>query len=107
MSQMFAPMIMLLAAYEALHTNFAMPLPIPKPSSANGIPDPHYMTFDEEVKQPFTDEHQSSLQNRRRNNNAMVYGDASLGERETRTSSETETNKVTVTVMSQCYVVKL
>jgi hypothetical protein len=95
MSQMFAPMIMPLAAYKELHKNFAMPLPIPKSASANGIPDPHYMTFDEAVKQPFRDEHQPSLQNRRRNNSTVVDGDVSLGERETRTSSEAETNKVT------------
>jgi hypothetical protein len=72
-----------------------MPLPIPKPTSVAGIPDPHYMTFDEAVKHPFTDEHQPSLQNRMRKNNTAVDGDVSLGERETRTSSEAETNKVT------------
>jgi hypothetical protein len=52
------------------------------------------MTFDVAVKQPFTNEHQHSLQNRRRNNITVVDGDVSLGEREIRTSSEAETNKV-------------
>ena len=88
-------MIMPLATYEVLHNNSAMPLPIPKPASANGIPDPHYMTFDEAVKQPFTYEHQTSLQTSRIKNSIVVYGDVSLGERETKTSSKAETNKVT------------
>jgi hypothetical protein len=94
-SQMFGPMIMPLAAYEELHNNFSMPLPIPKPASVAIVSDPHYMTFDEAVKHPFTDVHKPSLQNRRRNNNTVVGGNVSLGEREIRTSSEAETNKVT------------
>jgi hypothetical protein len=72
-----------------------MPLPIPKPSSANGILDPHYMTFDEAVKHPFRHEHQPSRLTRRRNNNTAADGDVSLGAREIETSSEAETNKVT------------
>jgi hypothetical protein len=72
-----------------------MSLPIPKLASAARIPDPHYMSFDEAVKHPFTNEHQPSLKNRRRNNNTVVDGGVSLGEREIKTSSEAETNKVT------------
>jgi hypothetical protein len=95
MSQMCAPTIIPLAAYDELHNNFAMPLPIPKPASVARMPGPHYMSFDEAVKRSFTYEHRPSLQNRRRNNNTVVDGGVSLGEREIKASSEAETNKVT------------
>jgi hypothetical protein len=73
-----------------------MPLPIPKLESDAGIHDLRYITCEEVVRHPLTDEHQSSLQNRRRNhNNTVVDGGVSLGEREIRSSSEAETHKVT------------
>jgi len=49
----------------------------------------HYMTFEEAARHPLTEEHQPSLQNRRRNNNKTVAdGGVSLGEREIISSSE-------------------
>ena len=58
---MFSPMIMPLQAYEELQKKYAMPLPIPKPVSIEGGFDPHFMSFEEAVTYPFTDEHQPSL----------------------------------------------
>ena len=76
-------MIMPIDAYEELHKNCAMSLLIPKPQSVAGIPNLHNMNFEEAVRHPLMDEHQPSLQNRRRNNNStVVYGDVSLGERD-------------------------
>jgi hypothetical protein len=49
---------------------------------------PHFMSFEEAVTHPFTDEHQPFLQNRRRNINSNVVGDAMR-------SSESEINKLT------------
>jgi hypothetical protein len=54
---MFSPVIMPVEAYIDLHENFTMSLPIPKPSSIGGQPGLHYMSFEEVVKQPFTDYH--------------------------------------------------
>jgi hypothetical protein len=89
-------MIMPIDAYAEFHKNFPMPLPIPKPVIDAGIPDLHYMNFEEPVRHPLTDEHQPSLQNRRRtNNNTVVDGGVSLGEREIISRSEEETHKVT------------
>ena len=49
------------AAYNVLHKDYAMPLPIPKPVPENAPRgDLHYMSLDEAVKLPFTDEHQPS-----------------------------------------------
>jgi len=53
------------------------------------------MTFDEAAKHPFTYEHRPFPQNRKRNNYTVVDGDVYLGEREIKTNSEAETNKVT------------
>jgi len=92
---MFAPTIIPIDAYEELHKNFAMTLPIPKPTSVVGIPDLCYMNFEEAAKHPLADDRQFSLQNCRRNNNAVVDGGVSLGEWEIRSSSETETQNVT------------
>jgi hypothetical protein len=87
-------MIMPLDAYEKLHNNFAIPLPIPKLKSFVGILDPHYVTFDKAVKHPFKNEHQPSLQNRRRYNNTEFDGVVFLGEQQITTSSEAETKKL-------------
>jgi len=95
MTGMFAPMIMPNVTFDELHNNYAMPLPTHKLASATLIPDLHFMTFEEAVKHPLTDDHQPCLQNRRRNSNAMVDGGVSLGKREIRSSSETESHKVT------------
>ncbi len=51
------PIIMPDDAHKELHENFAMPLPIPKPSSIEGKDDLFYMSLEEAVKQPFTDKH--------------------------------------------------
>jgi hypothetical protein len=59
-SHVFAPAIVPLAAYEEMHNNVIMTLPIPKTTSVARISDPHYMTFDEAVKHPFTNEPQPS-----------------------------------------------
>ena len=54
-----------------------MPLPIPKlqvqakNTSTDEKSDLHYISFEEAITKPFTDEHQPSLQNRRRNNNIV------------------------------------
>ena len=79
--------------YEELHGIFAMPLLITKPPSTAEISDLHYMSFEEAVMHPFTDEHQPSLQNIRRTNMVFV-GDVAIGDRDTR-SSESEANKLT------------
>jgi hypothetical protein len=80
-------MIMSLAAYEELHTKFAMPLPLPKPPSAARINHLHYMSFEEAVTHPFTDKHQSFLRNRKRSENSTVVADVAIGDRETRGSN--------------------
>ena len=87
MDGMFAPMIMPLAAYEELHTKFVILLPLPKPQSAAGINDLHYMSFEEVVTHPFPDKHQPSLQNRRQSENLNVVADVPIGDRETRGSN--------------------
>jgi len=93
---MFSRIIRPVEAYKDLHENFDMPLPIPKPSSIAGKPGLHYMSFEEAVKLPFTDEHQPSLQNRRRNKNVVMGGGVSIGGREMRTAPESDRfNKIT------------
>ncbi len=57
---MLSPIIMHVEAYKELLETFAMPLPIPKPSSIVGKPGLQYMSFEEDVKLPFTDEYQPS-----------------------------------------------
>ena len=89
---MFSCLVMPHDAYVELVNNFAMPLPIPMPQDVAGS-DLHYMSFEEAVKHPFSDEHQPSLQSRRRDNNVVV-GDVVLGSRESR-SSETEQSQLT------------
>jgi hypothetical protein len=69
----FSPMIMPVEAYTELHEKYAMPLSIPKPTVKKAA-DLHYMSFEEAVTKSFTDEHQPSLQNRRRNNNIVDRG---------------------------------
>jgi hypothetical protein len=54
--------------------------------------DLHYMSFEEAITQAFTDEHQASLRNRRRDNN--VVGEVTIGARESR-SIESDQNKIT------------
>ena len=74
-----------------------MPLPIPKlqvqatNTSTAEKSDLHYMSFEEAVTKPFTDEHQPSLQNRRRNNN--IVGEVTIGARESK-SLESNQNKI-------------
>ena len=94
MDGMFTHISMPLEAYDELHNVFAMPLPLPKPPSATGIVDLHYMPFDDAILHPFTDEHQASLQNRRRVNNSVIGGVA-LGNRETRSAPKSDQNKLT------------
>ena len=91
LSGMFSPLIMPLAAYEELHNKFAMPLPLPLPSSVAGNTDLHYMSFEEAVLHPYSDMHQPSLQNRRRNDN-LAIGGVALGDREPRSAPENEQN---------------
>ena len=86
---MFSPIIMPVEAYKELHEKYAMPLPIPKPqvqatntSTVVEKSDLHYMSFKEAVTKPFTDEHQPSLQKKRRNNN--IVGEVAIGARESR-----------------------
>ena len=88
---MFSCLVMPHDAYVELVNNFAMPLPIPMPQDVAGS-DLHYMSFEEAVKHPFSDEHQPSLQNRRRTNNKAMGGVAVHG-RESNMSSESEQNK--------------
>jgi len=83
-----------LEAYDELHNVFAMPLPLPKPLSATGIVDLYYMPFEDAILHPFTDEHQPSLQNRRRVNNSTIGGVA-LAYRETRSAAKSDQNKLT------------
>ncbi len=84
---MLSCLIMPHGAYVDLVNNFATPLPVPKPQ------DIHYMSLEEAVNHPFSDEHQPSLQNRRRGNNGDA-GDVALGNRELR-SSNLEQNQLT------------
>ena len=95
---MFSPIIMPAEAYKELHEKYAMPLPIPKPqvqatntSTVVEKSDLHYMSFEEAVTKPFTDEHQPSLQKKRRNNN--IVGEVAIGARESR-SLESDQNKI-------------
>jgi len=67
---------------------------IPKlPKVPGNIADLYYMSFEEAALHPFSEEHQPSLQNRRRDNN-IVIGDVTLGDREPR-SSALDANKIT------------
>ena len=67
-----------------------MPLSIPKLTSIVGKSDLYCMSFEEAVTHPFTDEHQLSLRNRRRNNN--IVAEVSIGARESK-SIESDQNK--------------
>ena len=78
--------------YKKLHETFIMPLPIPKPSHIEGKHDLQYMSLEEAVKQPFSDKRQPSLINRRQNNN-VVTGEVSMGERESRSTELDNQNK--------------
>ena len=68
---MFSPLIMPPDAYLEMVNNYAMPLPIPKPQDVPRS-DLRYMSFEEAMLQPISDEYQPSLQNRRRDNNLIV-----------------------------------
>ena len=89
---MFTPLIMPHEAYRKLVNDFTMPLPIPKPADANGHTDMHYISFEEAVLQPFSDEHQPSLHYRRQERGHDT-GDVALGLRESRTNA-TEQHKM-------------
>jgi hypothetical protein len=91
---MFSPMIMPNDAYEELCHTYAMPLPIPKPGDTISRTDMHYMSFEEAVKEAFTDIHQPSLRGRRRANNSSTVGQVAIGDRELR-SSESDQHKIT------------
>ena len=95
---MFSHIIMPLQAYEELrHNKYAMPLPVYSEARKHrGGVDPHYVSFEEAVTHPFTDEHQpSSLQNRRRNINSNVAGDVTRSYRNrTSTSSHKQGSSV-------------
>jgi len=73
--------------------SFVMPLPLPKPPSATGIVDLHYMPFEDEILHPFTVEHQSSLHYRRRVNNSAI-GSVAHGNRETMYAPKSDQNKL-------------
>jgi hypothetical protein len=90
---MFTPIIMPLEVYDELNNVFIMPLHFPKPPSATRIVDLYYMPFEDAILHPFIDEHQPSLQNRRRVNNSHIGG-VVLGNREKR-SPELDPNKLT------------
>jgi len=88
---MFSPLIMSLKAYLELVNSYVMPLPIPKPQDMLRS-NLHYVSFEEAVMQPFSDEHQPSLKIRRREEN--LSRDVALGSRDTR-ATEAEQNKLT------------
>ena len=79
--------------YTELHEKYAMPLSIPKTRSTAEKSYVHYMSFEEAVTQPFTDEHQPSLQSKRRNNNNV--GKVSIFGARERRSIESDQNKIT------------
>jgi hypothetical protein len=79
---MFSPIIMTVQAYTQLHEKYAMPLPIPKPTSTAEKFDIHYVSFEEAVTQPFTDDHQPTLQSMRRSNN--IAREVTIGARESK-----------------------
>jgi hypothetical protein len=81
-------MIMSLEAYNELRHDFVMPLPIPKPPSAAGMRELHYLIFKEAVQHSFTNEHQLSLLSRRRDDNSVVVGNVIVGGQETRSTTE-------------------
>ena len=93
LSRMLSPLIMPLAAFEELHNTFAIPLPLPLQTSVAGNTDLYYISFEEAVLQPFSDVHQPSLQNRRRNDN-LAIGDVTLGNREPRSLESEQHNKL-------------
>jgi hypothetical protein len=66
-----------------------MPISISKPTSTAEKPDLHYISFDEAVTQFFTNEHQPSLQSKRRNKN--IVGEVTIGARE---SMSTELDQI-------------
>jgi hypothetical protein len=63
---------------------YSMPLPIPKLLEVpRNVAELHYMSFEEAMLQPFSDEHHPSLQIHKKANN-LIVGDVTLGDRETR-----------------------
>jgi hypothetical protein len=67
-----SPLTMPLDAYKEI---VALPLPIPQPPPATGLPgDLHYVILEEAMKMLFTAEHQPSLEVKRaRSNNTRYY----------------------------------
>jgi len=80
--------------YEEFVNTYSMPLPISKlPEVTRNVADFRCMSFEEAVLQPFSDERQPSLLNRRKVNN-LIVGNVALGDRQPR-SSVSGANKVT------------
>ena len=92
---MFSAIIMPDDAYKELRENFAMPLPIPKPSSIEGRHNLHYTSLEEDVKPPFTDKQQPSLIINRRRINNVINREVSIGERESRSTESDTQNTIT------------
>jgi hypothetical protein len=92
---LFSPLGMPLSAYKEIS---ALPLPIPQPPPATGLPgDLHYMTLDEAMKMPFTAEHQPSLEVRRaRSQNTTAHDGVALAGRERSTVDATRAKTLVV-----------
>ena len=78
---LFSPLRMPLDAYMEI---YALPLPIPKPPPATGLPgDLHYTSLADAMKMPFTVKHQPSLELRSaRSRNATVVDGVAIAGRE-------------------------
>jgi len=79
-------MIMPNDACEELCHTYSMPLSIPKSGDTISRTDLHYMSFEEAMKEAFTDIHQLSLRDRRRANSSPAVGQVEIGDRELRSS---------------------
>jgi len=67
---LFSPLIMPLDAYKEIS---ALPLPIPKPPPATGLPgDLHYTSLADAMNMPFTAKHQPSLEVRARSRHGAI-----------------------------------
>jgi len=89
---LISPLTMTLTAYCEIS---ALPLQIPQPPQANGLPGHlHYMSLEEAMKMPFTAEHQPSLEVRRaRSNNTTAHESVALVGRERGTFDASHANK--------------
>jgi hypothetical protein len=87
---MFTPLArQALDAYEELVNHFSMPLPVPKPQVYIHI-DMLYMSLEEVVLQPCTDDQQPSLQSRSKAGKGPSYAlaiDFTLGDRDPRANA--------------------